>query len=186
MPASARSATRWSARRHRRRASSGECSRAGSHLVADPFAGEPAAYLGFGRQRRRLARQHLIPPSRPLAKPNPEPRLGRVIETCECEMVEHIGTDADLGGQMPDDRRCKISLLIGKVLILSASMRAVPQARAWQHQPDPTATPNPQLRVSSARQAHPPTTAAASSRPILEQAQYEPHSGPVILLGKNA
>ena len=97
--------------------------------AADPLTGEPAAHLAFERRRRRLARQQLV------GKPSPQPRFGRLIETGDREAVEnkppmpaaspprpfvvfqHFDAYADLSGQMPDDRRSKIGLLIGKATI---------------------------------------------------------------------
>src|SRR5271157_1067848 len=94
--------------------------------AADPLTGKPGAHLAFERRRRRLARQQLV------GKPSPQPRFGPLVETGDREAVEnkppmpaasppgpfvifqHFDADADLGCQMPDDRRSKIGLIVGK------------------------------------------------------------------------
>ncbi len=67
---------------------------------------------------------------------------------------EHIGVDADLGGQVTDNRRGKISFLVGKAPILSPVGRVAPRARACRASGRPdsnakSAAPSAQCSASS-------------------------------------
>jgi hypothetical protein len=96
----------------------------------DPLAREPATDLAFEDRRRGLLRQQFA------RKPASELRLRHLIEGGDREMIENkppmsaprapgplitfksIRMDAELGGEMPDNRRSEIGFLIGKPSVL--------------------------------------------------------------------
>jgi hypothetical protein len=97
----------------------------------DPAAGEPGVDLRLQRRRGRLARQQLV------GEPAAERGLGRLVEGGDREVVaheaavpapgaagpvvaiEHVGADADLGGEPPDHRRSEVRLVVGKAAVLA-------------------------------------------------------------------
>src|ERR1700684_967652 len=94
----------------------------------DALTGNPGVHLAFERRRRRLAQQLV-------GKPSPQPRFGPLVETGDRKAVEneppmptarpsrpfivfqHFDADADLGRQMPDDRRSRIGLIVRKAAV---------------------------------------------------------------------
>src|SRR5277367_4487512 len=135
----------------------------------DPLTGKPSAYFAFERRRRRLARQQFV------EKPSPQPRFGALIETDDRKAIKNeppmpaaspprpvvaiqrIDADANLGGQMPDDRRSKIGLLARKATI-----------------PPPVHELYSEPELASVRQARQPSQILGSDSPALSNVIRRP------------